>query len=228
MKKTEISKKLSSLKKELNDAQLVAVSKYSTVEDVVLAYECHHYDFGENRVQDLKEKTDFFFANNFKKVRWHFIGHLQTNKVRDLLKCQNLWAVHSIDSLRLLEEFLKRETDFLGNELKLFFQVNTSHETEKSGFESSEELLLAIKLLLSNPQSKYKLYGLMTMGTVRTDAFEEEARRCFKDLNRIARGLEEQLGLKFKLKLSMGMSQDYQIALAEGTDFVRIGSAIFK
>ncbi|MGZ3789929.1 MAG: YggS family pyridoxal phosphate-dependent enzyme [Bacteriovorax sp.] len=228
MKKNEIAKNLSAIKKEIKKAQLVAVTKYSPIEDVIAAYEAHHYDFGENRVQDLSEKARAFFDLGLNKVKWHFIGHLQTNKVRDLLKIPNLYAIHSVDSVKLLEELIKRESDFSGPELKIFFQVNTSREEEKSGFETAEELDLAINLLLGRAHSKLKFFGLMTMGTIRTDDFETEATRCFKDLNVIARNIEKTHQLKNKLKLSMGMSQDYKLALAEGSDFIRVGSAIFK
>lgn len=228
MNKTEIAKNLSTIKKEIKGAQLVAVTKYSPVEDIIAAYEAHHYDFGENRVQDLAEKARVFEEKGLNKVKWHMIGHLQTNKVRDLLKIPHLYAIHSIDSVRLLEELLKREHDFTGPELKLFFQVNTSHEEEKSGFESSEELHMALELLLNRGPSKLKLHGLMTMGTIRTEQFQDEAARCFKDLVSIAASVEEKFHLKQKLKLSMGMSQDYKIALEHGSDYIRVGSAIFK
>lgn len=228
MKKNEIAKNLSTIKKELKGAQLIAVTKYSPNEDVVTAYESNHFDFGENRVQDLKEKADTFTVLGLDKVRWHFIGHLQTNKVRDLYKIPNLFAIHSVDSLNLLEELIKRINDFKGTELKIFFQVNTSHEEEKSGFDSIEDLDQAISLISNKAVPKLKFYGLMTMGTIRTSEFEEEASRCFKDLNLLARKLEIKHGLKEKLKLSMGMSQDYKLALAEGSDFIRVGSAIFK
>ncbi len=228
MRKTDIAKNLSAIKKEIKGSQLVAVTKYSPVEDVILAYEAHQYDFGENRVQDLQEKAAVFAEKNLSKVKWHFIGHLQTNKVRDLLKIPNLHAIHSVDSVKLLEELLKRENDFTGSELKLFFQVNTSREEEKSGFESAEELNHAIDLINSRTHTKLKFFGLMTMGTIRTDNFEAEALRCFKDLKSVASKIEKERSLKSSLKLSMGMSQDYKIALEAGSDYIRIGSAIFK
>jgi pyridoxal phosphate enzyme (YggS family) len=228
MKKSEIAKNLAAIKKELKTAQLIAVTKYSPVEDVIAAYQAHHYDFGENRVQDLKEKADTFVQEKLNKVRWHFIGHVQSNKVRELYKVPNLYAIHSVDSLSLLEELIKRESDFSGTELKIFFQVNTSHEAEKSGFETAEELNTAIDLLMGRGNSKLKFYGLMTMGTIRTTEFETEAMRCFRDLNLIARNLEKSYGLKDPLKLSMGMSQDYKLAIEAGSDFIRVGSAIFK
>jgi len=228
VRKAEIAKNLSAIKKEIKGAHLVAVTKYSPVEDVIAAYLAHHYDFGENRVADLAEKAKVLEEQGLTKVKWHMIGHLQTNKVRDLLKVPHLYAIHSVDSIRVLEELLKREGDFEGRELKLFFQVNTSQEEEKTGFESAEDLHRAIDLLLGRGPSKFKFSGLMTMGTIRTDLFEEEAQRCFSDLASIARSLEDKYGLTTKLQLSMGMSQDYKIALAEGSDYIRVGSAIFK
>lgn len=223
-----ISKNLSLVKKELKNAQLVAVSKYSPFEDIILAYQSHQFDFGENKVQELIDKAQAAKVQGLSKIRWHFIGHLQSNKVKELLRIPNLFAIHSIDSIRLLEELIKRETDLLVPELKLFFQVNTSHELEKSGFVSPEELKQAIDLLMSRPLSKLKFFGLMTMGTIRTTDFEVEASRCFRDLALIAHNLETTYHLKDKLHLSMGMSQDYKLAIEAGSDYVRIGSAIFK
>lgn len=228
MKKNPIAKNISIIKKEISPAELIAVTKYSGVSEIVIAYDAHQYDFGENRVSDLLEKAHDEKLLDQKKIRWHFIGHLQTNKVKDLLKCPHLYAIHSVDSLRLLEELLKREGDFRGDELKLFFQVNTSHENEKSGFETSDDLKIAIDLLLSRPNSKFKVAGLMTMGPIRTEDFEAAAAKSFKDLKAIALKMETRCNLKSPLKLSMGMSQDYKIAVIEGSHYVRIGSAIFK
>lgn len=226
MQKSEIETNLKKLKSELKKTELVAVSKYSPIEDVELAYNAGQLDFGENRVPDLKDKSDYFEQKKLNKVRWHFIGHLQSNKVRDLFKTPNLWAIHSVDSLRLLEELLKRESDFKGPELKLFFQVNTSHEEEKTGFESMNELQKAIEFIQSRKESKLKLYGLMTMGAIRTNDVKASALKSFKELKDIRNKLRESQGLN--LKLSMGMSGDYEIALQEEADYVRVGSLIFK
>ena len=115
--------KLRELKTELNHATLVAVSKYSPVEDVIDAYSCGQVDFGENRVSELKLKAETFQLKNLNSVRWHFIGTLQTNKVKDLLKIPNLNAIHSVSSLKLVFELLKHESLFEGSELKLFFST---------------------------------------------------------------------------------------------------------
>ena len=227
MSPNKIKQNISALKTECRGAHLVAVTKYSPIEDVILAYEAGMQDFGENRTSDLLEKANSFVEKKLDKVRWHFIGHLQTNKVRELVKIPNLYSVHSVDSLRLLEELFKREQEFKGSELKIFFQVKTSDEAEKSGFESWEELCSAVELIQQKKESKLKLHGLMTMGSIRTENFEESARKCFQELNRIKGALIDKYHLS-DLKLSMGMSQDYKIALEEGADYIRVGSLIFK
>ncbi len=219
----ELEIRLRDLKAELHQTTLVAVSKYSPVEDVLEAYSYGQNDFGENRVSELKVKAETFQNKNLDKVRWHFIGGLQTNKVKELLKIPNLYAIHSIGSKKLVEELLKRESDFSGSELKIFFQLNTSHEDEKSGFESINDLKEAIDLLISHKSPKFKVFGLMTMGAIRTEDFEASAIMSFRELKKA----RELINMP-ELKLSMGMSQDYKIALIEGADFVRVGSLIFK
>lgn len=226
MDKTDLASRLSKLNHELNGAVLVAVSKYSPVEDLALAYSLGQMDFGENRVADLALKAQSFQFNQRQNVRWHFIGVLQSNKVKDLMKVPNLHAIHSVSSLKILEEILKREKDFQGSELNLFFQMNTSLEEEKSGFETVAEICEAVELLLKK-ESSLKFAGLMTMGSIRSDDFSASARKSFKTLARA----RDEIGEKFKLtdlKLSMGMSQDYQIALEEGAGYIRVGSLIFK
>lgn len=227
MNKNQLEERLRSLKAELSSSKLVAVSKYSPIDDVVMAYEAGQIDFGENRVQDLHEKAEAFSHRGLNEVRWHFIGNLQSNKVKELLKIPNLWAIHSVSSKKLVEELLKREGEFQGAELKLFFQLNTSHEDEKSGFETIEEMTEAIALLKNSPSTKFKIHGLMTMGSIREENFEDAALACFRDLKSAKNKVESDLGLS-GLKLSMGMSQDYKIALAEGADYIRVGSLIFK
>lgn len=227
MNKTELEERLNLVRNDLNGAVLVAVSKYSPVEDVALAYSLGQMDFGENRVADLAAKAGSFQFNQRQNVRWHFIGTLQTNKVKELMKIPNLWAIHSVSSKKLLEEILRREGEFHGPELNLFFQLNTSKEEEKSGFDTVEEMAEAIELLLTKKKSNLICRGLMTMGSIREENFEEAAKKSFHEL-RVARDfLAEKFNL-LDLKLSMGMSQDYKIALTEGADYIRVGSLIFK
>ena len=227
MDKFVLEERLNKLNEELKDATLVAVSKYSPVEDLALAYSLGQLDFGENRVADLATKAGNFQFNQRQNVRWHFIGVLQTKKIKDLMKIPNLHAIHSVSSLKILEEILKREKEFQGSELNLFFQMNTGLEVEKSGFETVSEICDAVEVLFKKKTTDLKFTGLMTMGPIRTENFEEDAKKSFEKLV-LAR---DEIAKKFKipdLKLSMGMSQDYKIALASGADFIRIGSLIFK
>lgn len=223
--KEKIQANLAEILPRLKNAKLVAVTKYSKVEDIVYAYEASLRDFGENRVQDLKEKALYFEEHQLNEVNWHFIGNLQSNKVKELLAIPQLKYIHSISSLSLVDELLKRADILKQKKIGLFLQFNTSHEDEKSGFETYEELLIAAKKLQHHPQ--FILSGLMTMGAIRSDDFKKSAHECFSMLAEIKERLQKDLG-QTDLKLSMGMSADYEIALVHGADFIRIGSAIFK
>ena len=201
-------------------ANLLAVSKTWPAEDVGLAYEAGQRDFGENKVQELKQKAEVLHPFS-PGIRWHFIGHLQTNKISMLLKTPNLVSIHSIDRLKLLNKLLSKN---ISTRIGLFLQYNTSKEEEKAGFESWEELLEAAKIL--EGEEHFYLQGLMTIGSIRTTDFEESARKNFEEL----RSLRDELEANTKhshLQLSMGMSQDFPIALKLGSDWVRIGSRIF-
>lgn len=204
-----------------NKSHLLIVSKTRPLEDIELYYSLGHRDFGENRVQELSEKA-LALQDKCPDIRWHMIGHLQSNKVNSLLKVKNLYAIHSVHDEGLLSVLIKTEAK-LDHEVRVFLQVNTSHEEEKSGFESFEELRPMAQKLLS--AKKLKLAGLMTMGTLRTSDFEGEARRCFKDLNSLRERLGQEVGVA--LETSMGMSQDYLIALEEKSDWIRVGTVMF-
>ena len=214
--------------REILPVELIAVSKYSTPEEVSFAYHAGQKDFGENRVQDLIEKVHYFEQEDLNDVQWHFIGHLQSNKVKELFKIKRLHSIHSIDSLKLLNELFKKESEAHFDQCHLFLQVNTSKEEEKSGFESVEDLSKAIEDIIAAEKkgSKFIFRGLMTMATIRTDQQELEAARCFKELYDLKLELEKKY--QREIYLSMGMSQDYHIALQFHSNYVRIGSSIFK
>jgi len=221
-KKGFFAQKLSSLKTKLPaGSHLLIVSKTRSIEDIKLYYELGHRDFGENRVQELLEKAEQL-KTICPDIRWHMIGHLQTNKINQLFSVPNLWAIHSVDDRELLEKMLKAK-ERLEKPVHLFLQFNTSKEDEKSGFEDYAALKSAGELV--HHDSKLKLQGLMTMGTLRTENFDLEARRCFKNLNDLKLKLSNDLKLKFET--SMGMSQDYEIALQEGSNWIRIGTMMF-
>jgi pyridoxal phosphate enzyme (YggS family) len=184
-------------------------------------YELGHRDFGENRVQELFEKSELL-KKKCPDIRWHMIGHLQSNKINQLFTIENLHAIHSVHSEELLDKLLKAEHR-LPHGVEMYLQFNTSHEDEKSGFETYHDLEAAAENAVK--ARKLNFVGLMTMGTLRTEDFEAEAGRCFQELQVEKAKLESELNVK--LKTSMGMSQDFEIALREGTDCVRLGTMMF-
>ena len=204
------------------DVTLVAVSKYHSAEQIAEAYAAGCRDFGESRVQELKLKQ----AALPKDIRWHFIGHLQTNKVRDLLRLRPC-LIQSVDSERLLSA-INAEAGKQGIVQDVLLELHVAAEETKSGFSIDEfNKLLTPNPLNTNPLTEYpniRICGIMGMATNTDD--EPEIRRCFH-------ALHEQY-LRFcrlcsidNAQLSMGMSDDYPIALSEGSSMVRIGSAIF-
>lgn len=217
----DFSLKLNQLKTELKETQLLIVSKTRTTSEIKAYYDLGHRDFGENRVQELSEKAELL-KNECPDIRWHMIGHLQSNKINTLFSVPNLYAIHSVHDRELVEKLIKAE-DKLDHQIFIFLQFNTSHETEKSGFETYTDLRASAELLVNC--KKLKLAGLMTMGTLRTENFEAEAGRCFQDLVVEKEKLENELG--FPLMTSMGMSQDYKIAIREKSDWVRLGTMMF-
>ncbi len=223
MKNNSFAEKLRSLDKILpSDSNLLIVSKTRPVEDIVAYYELGHRDFGENRVQELEMKAEAL-KESCPDIRWHMIGHLQSNKVNNLFQIPHLYAIHSVDDQGLVEKLVKSQ-DRLAGELRIFLQFNTSREEEKSGFETFAELRTAAELIHS--AENLKLEGLMTMGTLRTEDFEGEARRCFQKLNEIKTRLESEMNVT--LSTSMGMSQDYKIAIEENSSWIRLGTMMFK
>jgi pyridoxal phosphate enzyme (YggS family) len=222
VKKSDAEIKLSKVKSELGTSSLLIVSKTRPIADIKAYYDIGHRDFGENRVQELHEKSEEL-KNDCPEIRWHMIGHLQTNKINQLFSVHNLHAIHSVDDRECVEKLIKSD-DKLSKSIQVFLQFNTSHEDEKSGFETYTDLLASAELLVK--AKNLKLAGLMTMGTLRTEDFEAEAGRCFQDLNVEKVKLETELGLK--LLTSMGMSQDYKIAVREKSDWVRLGTMMFQ
>ncbi len=223
MERTELIKaRVSKFKDEFGLDKLVAVTKYTDDESVNAAYLAGVRNFGESRVSDLIRRAETFKQDGFVDINWHFIGHVQSNKVSKLLTVPNLKYVHSIDSLKLLDIFLEKSTEQLG----VFFQVKTTDESEKSGASIEELDEMVKRYVLGLDRKKLDLIGLMTIGKVRTETFEADARKSFVMLRDVALKLEKRYEIP-SLKLSMGMSDDYKIALSCGSNFVRIGSAIF-
>jgi len=191
---------------------LIAVTKTVTVEEVRRAVNLGITDFGENRVQEAKPKL-----KQMPELRWHFIGHLQSNKVKDVLPHYIL--IHSLDRLSLAKE-LQRCAEKFERSAEVLVQVNTSGEASKFGLEP-EKLPGFLKQV--SGYNRIRIKGLMTMAPFVDDP--EETRPCFSMLRRLR---EENIRAGFALpELSMGMTNDYQVAIEEGATMVRIGSAIF-
>lgn len=198
---------------------LVCVSKFQPVEAIQEAYEAGERHFGESRVQELIQKHDRLP----KDILWHFIGHLQTNKVRDLLKIHP-YLIQSVDSERLLKT-INDEAAKQGFIQDVLLEVHVAREQTKTGIlpEQVREILDNTRGILQN----VRIRGLMTMATNTDD--ETEIRRCFRLTASIARGLtaEGDLTSNSEAVLSMGMSDDYLIAIECGANMIRLGSTIF-
>lgn len=199
--------------------KLVAVSKTFPVSDILEAYNAGQHFFGENKVQEIDSKQ----AALPKDIEWHFIGHLQTNKARFLVPFVSL--IHGVDSLKLLQ-VIDREAAKAGREISCLLQFHIAEEETKFGFSYNE----AVQMLESPEFSALqhtKICGVMGMATF-TDDFHQ-VRNEFRNLRTIFERLKTdyfQSENEFK-EISMGMSDDYKIAIDEGSTIVRIGSIIF-
>ncbi len=191
---------------------LVAVTKTVPVERIREAIAFGQRDFGENRVQEAAVK----YKEIAEDVRWHFVGRLQRNKVRRLVEFASV--VHSVDRLELAEELSKRATV----PIQLLVEVNTSGEPTKGGLEPGE-LPGFIERAAGLP--RVGLTGLMTMAPRVSDP--EEARPHFRMLAALLEEMRERFPSLPLAHLSMGMSQDYEVAVEEGATMVRVGEAIF-
>jgi pyridoxal phosphate enzyme (YggS family) len=202
------------IKKKLGNAELVAVSKTHPVEKILELYRAGQKIFGENYVQELVAKKKQIDALGISDLEFHFIGRLQTNKIKLVLPC--VTTVHSVDSLRIYEEIIKR-ADSLQKPLSIYFQINIDEEDSKGGFEVSD--LDALALRLTEMNSKWvKPIGLMCIPDPERD--HAVAYRAMKTLSL-------KYAKTFGTGLSMGMSNDFEEALVHGATSVRIGSAIF-
>ena len=198
---------------------LVCVSKFHPVEAIREAYDAGERHFGESRVQELKQKIPLLPAD----IHWHFIGHLQTNKVRDLLKLRP-YLIHSVDSERLLNA-LNEEAIKQGIIQNILLEIHVAKEETKTGLSPSK-----IESILDHSATVWRglrIVGLMAMATNTDD--ETEIRRCFNLTASLASDLYSVSKTVFQAKpiLSMGMSDDYRIAIECGSNMVRIGSTIF-
>ncbi len=196
------------------DIRLVAVAKRILAAQVKEAIAAGITEVGENYVQEAAAKQPEIGAG----VRWHFIGHLQTNKAGQAARIFDM--IHTVDSLRLAET-LARRAQQLGRTVEVLAQVNTSGEESKSGVapEEAERLVAGIAAM-----NGVRVQGLMTIGLWHPDP--ERARPEFRLLADLATRVQDRTGVEMRW-LSMGMSHDFETAIEEGANLVRVGTAIF-
>ena len=202
--------------RDMKDVTLIAVSKTKPNDLIMEVYESGIRDFGENKVQDLVKKSEELP----KDIRWHMIGHLQTNKVRQLLG--NAVLIHSIDSIRLADT-IDTEAKKKNIHVDGLLEINVAKEASKYGFIEDElEEVLPIFARYKNLHIK----GFMTIAPNVDDA--EENREIFKKLKKMSVDINQKNYDNIEVRcLSMGMTGDYVVALEEGADFVRVGTGIF-
>lgn len=197
------------------EVTLVAVSKTKPISDILEAYDAGHRDFGENYVQELTEKEKALP----KDIKWHFIGHLQTNKIK--LIAPFVYLIHGVDSIKLLKE-INKQAEKNGRIIKCLLQIFIATEETKFGlsFDECEEIFNSGIL---NTLKNIEVKGFMAMAS-NTDNNEQVIKE-FRSLKVFHSKVESRY---FKLPvLSYGMSADYKIAIENGSNMVRIGSAIF-
>lgn len=216
----EIAQRIASIKEQIPEGvKLVGVSKYHTNEDILEAYNTGLRLFGESRVQELQAKA----AELPQDIEWHFIGHLQTNKVKQVVPLVSL--IHSVDSMRLLLE-LNNAAQQCGKTVNCLLQLHIAQESSKHGFSYE-----ACEAMLNEGEWKQLAYirirGLMGMGTL-TDN-QETVVTEFEQLKAFYNHIKNTHFEKDKSfdTLSMGMSDDFQDAITAGSTLVRIGSGIF-
>jgi pyridoxal phosphate enzyme (YggS family) len=201
---------------------LVAVSKLKPVSDIMELYQLGHRDFGENYVQELIQKQMLLPAD----IRWHFIGHLQTNKVKYVVPFVHM--IHGVESHKLLEEIDKQAAKHL-RRINCLLQVHIAEEQTKFGLNQQElmEIVANIpKYKLLNKMEHIVICGLMGMATFSEN--KEEVEKEFRSLKYMFDEAKAAMTQSSSFDtISMGMSDDYKIAVKEGSNMVRIGSLLF-
>ena len=200
-----------------NEVTLIAVTKAFDSTRITEAVREGVCDIGENFVQELLGKREQVLDGN---IRWHFIGHVQTNKVKSLVEVVHL--IHSVDSYRVAEEVEKRASK-VGRTVDVLLEVKTTGEATKYGVPPEEAKALVKKIA---PFEHVRIRGLMTIGPFSPDP--EESRPCFRKLRELSESILEQSIENVEMThLSMGMTNDFEVAVEEGATLVRLGTALF-
>ena len=198
------------------DVKLIAVSKTKPIEMLQQAYDCGCRDFGENKVQELVDKYD----KMPKDIRWHMIGHLQRNKVKYIV--DKVYLIHSVDSLRLAEE-ISKEAVKKNVTVSILIEINVAEETSKFGTTAKEAVSL-VEEIAKLPNITVK--GLMTIAPFVENAGNN--RMIFRTLKELSVDIAGKNIDNVSMNiLSMGMTNDYEVAIEEGATHIRVGTAIF-
>lgn len=200
-----------------DEVKLLFATKTVSAEDIKKALIFETNLVGENKIQELAQKHPLLKDEN---IEFHFIGHLQTNKVKDVIKYAD--CIQSVDRIELVQK-LDQRLQFEGRSMDILMQVNTSYEESKFGVSPENAISLAKEI------SKYdtlKVKGLMTIGLFSSD--DEKVRKCYQMLRELRTKISDlNLNNTEMKELSMGMSNDIEIAIEEGATIVRVGTAIF-
>ena len=204
--------------RKIEDVKLLLATKTVPLEKLQMAIQAGETLFGENKAQELRDK--FPLMQQYHQVEWHFLGHLQTNKVKDVVKYVSL--IHSVDRLKLgqaLHNQLVKEN----KTMDILVQINTSYEESKFG--APPEMALELVEQLSQFET-LNIKGLMTIG--KWNATNEETRHCFRLLKSIQTQIREKKLPRVEMDiLSMGMSGDFKVAIEEGATIIRVGTSVF-
>ena len=200
--------------RDSNDVKLLLATKTISADKIQIALEAGENLIGENKVQEITDKFD-----PLKHIphQTHFIGHLQTNKIKEVIKYAD--CIQSVDRIKLAEK-LQRRLEFEDKTIDVFLQVNTSYEESKFGMAPEKALEFALKV---NQFDRISIKGLMTIGLFSAET--EQVRKCFRLLKQLQQQmLENNIPVH---ELSMGMSGDLETAIEEGSTIIRVGTAVF-
>ncbi len=197
-----------------SEIKLIAVSKTQLKEVIEKALRAGIKDLGENKAQELRDKSEIIVGD----FNWHFIGHLQSNKIKYVIKSAEY--IHSVDSIKLADE-INKKAESINKIQKVLLEINTSKEASKFGLTDEKEIFEISEFC--NLAKNLDLVGLMTMAPYTDD--DSIIRKCFVNLRSVKEKLNSS-GFQIR-ELSMGMTNDYEIAIEEGATMLRIGTAIF-
>ncbi|MBK8553075.1 MAG: YggS family pyridoxal phosphate-dependent enzyme [Ignavibacteria bacterium] len=215
--KSKISEICSRIDRDPDEIKIIAVSKTFPFSKITELNSIGQTDFGENKVSELRSKYYHISFQHPEKINWHLIGHLQSNKVEDVVAFISL--IHSVDTLKLAQR-IDTSAKKINRIIEILVQVNTSNEPQKYGVSVEEAAALCLQI---SSLENVRVKGLMTIAKLTNDT--EIIRESFRKLKSLYDMLKPNME-DFEY-LSMGMSNDYEIALEEGSNMLRIGSAIF-